>query len=122
MIATALGRLAARWGGFRVPGRARHHSPETCDGYPWRPSATPTPSRGPKDEGMTQLKKGLRIIGTERQTLGKQLVGKYEKGASIRALAEATGRSYGFVHRLLSESGVTFRGRGGNSRPKTAKR
>ena len=37
---------------------------------------------------------------------------------SIRALAQSTGRSYGFVHRMLSESGVTLRGRGGATRGK----
>ena len=46
---------------------------------------------------------------------------KYEKGASIRALAESTGRSYGFVHRVLSENGVTLRGRGGATRTKKSK-
>ena len=34
------------------------------------------------------------------------------------AMAEETGRSYGFVHRMLSESGVTLRGRGGATRGK----
>ena len=37
---------------------------------------------------------------------------------TIRALAESTGRSYGFVHRVLSEAGVTMRGRGGATRGK----
>ncbi|MBN9620404.1 MAG: transcriptional regulator, partial [Actinobacteria bacterium] len=37
------------------------------------------------------------------------------KGASIRSLAAEHGRSYGFVHRLLVESGTTLRGRGGAS-------
>jgi len=40
----------------------------------------------------------------------------YEKGASIRTLAAATGRSYGYVHRALVESGVALRGRGGPNR------
>jgi predicted transcriptional regulator len=40
---------------------------------------------------------------------------KYEKGASIRTLARLTGRSYGFIHRILSESGVQLRTRGGGS-------
>ena len=35
---------------------------------------------------------------------------------SIRSLATATNRSYGFVHRLLSESGATLRSRGGANR------
>ncbi|HEV8166730.1 MAG TPA: helix-turn-helix domain-containing protein, partial [Actinomycetota bacterium] len=33
-------------------------------------------------------------------------------------LASETGRSYGFVHRILAESGVTLRGRGGATRGK----
>ena len=62
---------------------------------------------------MAKLKKGGRITGTDRDKLGSQLVKEYEKGVSIRALAEETGRSYGFIHQVLSESGVTLRGRGG---------
>lgn len=64
------------------------------------------------------LKKGQRIVGATRDKLAADLKKKYEKGASIRALAESLGRSYGFVHRVLVESGVTLRGRGGvRSRP-----
>ena len=59
---------------------------------------------------MADLKKGARITGTQRDKLATDLKKKYEKGASIRALAEQTGRSYGFVHRVLSETGVTLRG------------
>jgi len=62
---------------------------------------------------MAEWKKGSRITGTDRDKLGSQLVKKYEKGVSIRALAEEAGRSYGFIHQVLSESGVTLRGRGG---------
>jgi hypothetical protein len=39
---------------------------------------------------------------------------------SIRALASSTGRSYGFVHRVLTESGVQLRQRGGARRRKKA--
>ncbi len=55
---------------------------------------------------MADLKKGARITGSQRDKLATDLKKKYEKGASIRALAEQTGRSYGFVHRVLSETGV----------------
>ncbi|MBA8823867.1 putative transcriptional regulator [Saccharopolyspora lacisalsi] len=44
---------------------------------------------------------------------------RYADGASIRRLAESTGRSYGFVHRVLTESGVPLRGRGGAHRRRT---
>ncbi|MFL6148238.1 MAG: helix-turn-helix domain-containing protein [Pseudonocardiaceae bacterium] len=67
---------------------------------------------------MAELKKGSRITGVTRDKLGSELMKKYEKGASIRALAESTGRSYGFIHRVLTESGVTLRGRGGATRTK----
>ncbi len=69
---------------------------------------------------VADLKKGARITGTQRDKLANDLKKKYEKGASIRALAEQTGRSYGFVHRVLSETGVTLRGRGGATRTKKA--
>lgn len=65
---------------------------------------------------MTEIKKGARLTGADRTTLAGELVQKYESGSSIRALAEETGRSYGFVHRVLSESEVTLRGRGGATR------
>jgi predicted transcriptional regulator len=63
--------------------------------------------------------KGKRITGEARVKMATDLKKKYEKGATIRALAEATDRSYGFVHRVLSESGVVLRGRGGDTRTKT---
>ncbi len=64
------------------------------------------------------LKKGSRVTGAAREKLATELKKKYDSGASIRALAEETGRSYGFVHRMLSESGVSLRGRGGATRGK----
>ena len=64
------------------------------------------------------LKKGSRVTGAAREKLSADLKKKYEQGQSIRALAQTTGRSYGFVHRMLSESGVTLRGRGGATRGK----
>lgn len=72
-------------------------------------------SRTPK---MTGLKKGARITGVARDKLASDLRKRYEKGASIRALAEGTGRSYGFVHRLLLDADVPLRGRGGATRTK----
>lgn len=65
---------------------------------------------------MGELKKGSRVTGAERDKLGAELRRKYDAGASIRVLAESSGRSYGFVHRILSESGATLRGRGGATR------
>ena len=66
---------------------------------------------------METLKKGSRVTGTDRDKLAADLKRQYDSGESIRSLAESTGRSYGFVHRMLTESGVTLRGRGGAGFP-----
>ena len=70
---------------------------------------------------MVDMKKGARITGASRDKLANQLTKRYEGGASIRDLAASTGRSYGFVHRILSESGASMRGRGGATRGKDGK-
>jgi hypothetical protein len=64
------------------------------------------------------VKKGARITGADRAKLAGELTKKYTQGASIRALAEETGRSYGFVHRILTENEVSLRSRGGATRGK----
>ena len=67
------------------------------------------------------LKKGTRVIGIDRSRLGTQLGKRYDSGESIRSLAAATGRSYGFVHRLLTESGVELRRRGGATKSRNTR-
>ncbi|MQA85173.1 MAG: transcriptional regulator [Streptosporangiales bacterium] len=62
------------------------------------------------------LKKGTRVTGAERDKLADELKKRYNAGESIRSLAASTGRSYGFIHRILTESGVSLRGRGGATR------
>ena len=52
-------------------------------------------------------------IDDGRDRLLNELRSAYEGGASIRALVASTGRSYGSIHSLLRESGVTMRSRGG---------
>ncbi len=64
------------------------------------------------------LRKGTRVTGPDRSKLATDLKKRYDGGESIRALATATGRSYGFIHRILTETGVTLRGRGGATRGK----
>lgn len=59
------------------------------------------------------LRKGTRVTGNDRDKLATDLKSRYDSGESIRSLAAATGRSYGFIHRLLTETGVKLRGRGG---------
>ena len=65
-----------------------------------------------------ELKKGARITGADRNKLATEVRKQYEKGRSIRELADSHNRSYGFIHRLLSENDVTLRGRGGATRGK----
>ena len=60
-----------------------------------------------------EIAKGQRITGDDRARLSALLEERYVAGASIRALATETGRSYGFVHRILVDAGVELRGRGG---------
>ena len=56
------------------------------------------------------------MTGADRGKLAADLKTRYDAGESIRSLASATGRSYGFIHRILTESGVALRGRGGATR------
>ncbi|HWU05451.1 MAG TPA: helix-turn-helix domain-containing protein [Streptomyces sp.] len=60
------------------------------------------------------------VTGLARKKLGADLRRAYDKGASIRTLAEGCGRSYGFVHFLLTEAGTTLRSRGGDTRGRPA--
>jgi hypothetical protein len=62
------------------------------------------------------LKRGARVTGADRSKLAASLSKRYGAGESIRSLAASTGRSYGFVHRILTEAGVALRGRGGAPR------
>jgi hypothetical protein len=71
-----------------------------------------------EEDTVAELKKGSRVTGGERDKLAGDLKKRYEGGESIRLLAESSGRSYGFVHRILNESGATLRGRGGATRKK----
>ena len=64
---------------------------------------------------MADLRKGSRVTGAERDQQATDLKKRYDGGASIRSLAESTGRSYGFIHRILSDSGTAMRNRGGST-------
>ena len=69
---------------------------------------------------MAELKKGTRVTGGDRAKMAGDLKKRYDGGESIRTLAAESGRSYGFVHRILSESSTSLRGRGGATRRKIA--
>ena len=68
------------------------------------------------DEKEIIVNKGQWITGGAREELADAFAGEYREGRSIRAIAEAHGRSYGFVHRLLGEAGGPRRARGGDVR------
>ncbi|MER6076184.1 helix-turn-helix domain-containing protein [Streptomyces sp. NPDC001817] len=70
---------------------------------------------------MTRKSPARRLVpGPERDRVAAELKARYEAGASIRALAAEADRSYGGVHRLLADAGVTFRSRGGATRGNSA--
>jgi hypothetical protein len=81
---------------------------------------SPTSTSEREGHDVAELKKGSRVTGGERDQLASDLKKRYEGGESIRLLAESSGRSYGFVHRILTESGATLRGRGGATRKKSS--
>lgn len=70
---------------------------------------------------MVEKSSASRITGEQRQELSQELAAKYSAGASIRELAASTGKSYGFVHRVLTEADVPLRGRGGATRDRRAR-
>ena len=65
---------------------------------------------------MAQFDKSARIMGAERAALTAQVMTRYLAGDSIREIANRYGRSYGFTHYIVVESGTPMRPRGG-SRP-----
>ncbi|SNS21685.1 helix-turn-helix domain-containing protein [Rhodococcoides kyotonense] len=79
-------------------------------------------SSGAVSAGEAGYSKGARITGDSRDRLRSQLVEQYTAGASIRVLAQQTGRSYGFVHKVLAESDTPLRTRGGPNRRKRTDR
>ncbi|MGH4025741.1 MAG: helix-turn-helix domain-containing protein [Pseudonocardiaceae bacterium] len=63
------------------------------------------------DQGTVDHRPGTRKIAA-------RLRDRYAQGASIRELMAQTGRSYGWTHRLLRESGAVLHGRGAHPRGK----
>lgn len=88
---------------------------------PRAPAAVHEPmTRADKEHDV--LGSRVHITGPARHKLGADLKKAYDKGASIRILAEGCGRSYGFIHRLLTEAGTALRTRGrSNNQSRTAR-
>ena len=70
---------------------------------------------------MVGTSRPARVTGEARAELSRSLEMQYRAGASIRELAASTQRSYGFIHRMLSDSGVPLRGRGGATRDRSSR-
>jgi hypothetical protein len=51
-----------------------------------------------------ELTKHKRVTGPARDEIAAQLRKDYENGTTLRDLAASSGRSYGFVHRMLTRS------------------
>ncbi len=69
----------------------------------------------------TSLQRYTKITGAQREQVTKLIKQRYDRGRSIRQIAASIGRSYGFVHRVLTESGTPLRRRGGATRTRKAR-
>jgi transposase len=62
------------------------------------------------------LRRYEHVSGTTREETRAAAAKLYAEGSTVRHIATDLGRSSGFVHRLLVESGVELRSRGARSR------
>jgi len=62
------------------------------------------------------VKRYSRLEMEERSRLSATLVGEYEAGIPVRPLADKYQISYGRAYRILKESGIGMRPRGGWNR------
>lgn len=67
---------------------------------------------------LPQIPKGERLRGAERAKIEKKVIDHYVQNpaSSIRSICAATGRSYGFIHRILTSNDVPLRERGSRGR------
>jgi hypothetical protein len=67
--------------------------------------------------GLPRIEKGERLTGDKAAAFTEQVVDAYRTNlAPIQLICEATGRSYGSIHTLLTKAKVTMRPRGGQRR------
>jgi riboflavin biosynthesis pyrimidine reductase len=62
------------------------------------------------------LRRYEHVSGSNRAETRAVAAKLYAEGATVRHIAAELGRSYGFVHRILIEAGVTLRSRGARAR------
>lgn len=65
---------------------------------------------------------GKRVTGEARTIMAGEVIRAYAEGKPIRQIAQEQGRSYGAVHRMLSDAGVELRKRGGSNGSRSRKR
>lgn len=56
------------------------------------------------------LRESVEDTQSRRARLRDEVARRYRDGEGVRALALSTGRSYGFIHRLLTEAGIEHHG------------
>ena len=101
----------------RVDGPGRHGG---LVGLP--PTTRPVALVDSVEGGDAVVERGnaFRMAAELRAELAPDLKAQYEQGATIRALAVTTGRSYGYIRDVLTEGGVALRGRGHRMGPTPA--
>jgi Helix-turn-helix domain len=62
----------------------------------------------------TKSTRHTRVVGEARATLARAWSKQYHTGKTIREIADANDRSYGFVRNVILESGAQLRKRGGS--------
>ena len=65
-----------------------------------------------QDYDIPHIPKGTRLTGAAAEEFGEKIEKAYRRGATIRFIIEKSGRSYGCIHRTLSNRGVSMRPRG----------
>lgn len=74
---------------------------------------TPSPKPPPERLDLPVIETGKKLTGAKREKFAKKVVAAYRtpgRRVTIREICEATGRSYGAIHSVLSEAGATRRG------------
>jgi helix-turn-helix protein len=95
----------------------------TACGHPRRPSREPSlkrpvPTAGRDHGGDPEGPRASQRLGPrERGLLADTLGELYRDGRSLQQISADTGHSYGYVRRLVLDSGAQLRPRGGNHRP-----
>ncbi|MFJ4741183.1 helix-turn-helix domain-containing protein [Streptomyces sp. NPDC088775] len=78
--------------------------------------SAPNPKPPPAPLDLPVIKTGKNLTGSAREEFARKVVAAYRtprdsgRRVTIREICEATGRSYGAIHSILSEAGATRHG------------